>query len=63
MLKNQNLKLPELVEKLMLHLEEKGYAACTRDRLKAYYRLLLKFAKKYDIQYYNLHSAPKFVVL
>jgi len=62
MLKNQNLKLPELVEKLMFYLEEKGYSSCTCDRLRAYYRLLLKFTKKHDIQYFNLEVGKTFLL-
>jgi hypothetical protein len=40
MLKHENLQLPELVDKLMCHLEEKGYALGTRNHFLAYYKVL-----------------------
>lgn len=62
MLNHEELKLPELVEKFMLHLEEKGYALSTRSRLWAYYRLLLKYAKKNNIQNYSLEVGKTFLL-
>lgn len=60
--RNQNLKLPELIEKLMIHLEDKGYRSSTCDSLRAYYRLLLKFTKKHDIQYFDMEVGKTFLL-
>jgi site-specific recombinase XerD len=61
MQKYEGLRLPELVENLMRHLEEKGHTLSYRNRLIAYYKVLLKYAKKQNIPYFNLEIGKTFL--
>lgn len=58
----ENLPLPELVEKLMAHLEERGYTENTRRSLSAYYAVLLKYAKKHGIYHFTLEIGKAFLL-
>lgn len=61
MLKHQKSKLPELVNDFTRYLEEKGYALSTRRHLLAYYKQLLKFAEKHNVQDYSLEIGKAFL--
>lgn len=58
----EGLQLPELVEKLMNHLEEKGFTLSYRNRLEAYYRVLLKYAKRRSIPCFTLEIGKTFLL-
>ena len=58
---HKNLPLPELVEKLMVHLDERGYAESTRCRLRAYYAVFIKYAKKHGIHSFTLEIGKTFL--
>ncbi|MBN4069621.1 MAG: hypothetical protein COA82_12640 [Alkaliphilus sp.] len=62
MLKHENLKLPDLVNTFMVYLEEIGYAKSTRKRLLAYYKVLIKYAKSNNIDYYSLDVGKTFLL-
>lgn len=62
MQKHEKLRLPELIDEFMLHLKKKGYASSTRSQFLAYYKVLLKYAKKHGIQYYSLEIGKTYLL-
>ena len=59
----KTLRLPDLVNAFMAYLEKVRYAKSTRERLLAYYKVLIKYADSNNIEYYSLDVGKEFLLL